>query len=1231
MSVNCGTKLRLQKQQKKQWSGMQKNIKIEGRCIFRTIINNVFFILLFSQILNAQILTPFIPNDPYFFYNASERHYFPGQWHLENNAPSQITWTFPNQPDAPDWYKNEYHGKTVVMKNSNIDTNIVYAWKKGFTGKGVVIGIADNGTEGTNKDIEPNYSAALSRKFLGGKIYEDQGPVDQKDNHGTAVAGVAAARGGNGIGGTGAAPYATIAGLRVLDSAATDEDFFNTYMWKSGVDFTVDEIKKSITFKANTAPEIQIMNHSYGQKTPFVIEEKAVFQALHETAANGVIHVYSAGNERGTKTEDANKISINSYRDIINVAALGSDGIYSNYSNYGASIFVTAPSNRTDYYDSTAVPTGFGILTTDRTGKDLGYNTYSANNRCGDNWSDCGDVFESFPDYSYTSKFGGTSSSAPLVSGIMALGKEANPDMDVRMAKHIIVKTSDRVDPYDASSTGKWLKNGADNWFNPNYGFGNINAGKFVDMVQKVAYVTQQTSYPTGTQNVNEGIKSVGAGGTSKTFTLTKSELTDPIRQPLEGVEVLLNFTHPKRGNLSASITSPSGMESLFFNSTIYLTADKQDTENVKNFEWTFLSNAFWGESGLGKWTITMVDQINNNAGTWNSYNLTLLMGDIVLISDLPDIQDKDIRARSLTLANSSKTYTIPSGLKFQARDNVNVEEGSLVVNGDITEDASGFGVAVNIGGGVVSGTGSIAASRGVSHSGGTISPGNSIGTLTINGAYDQGPQGKLLIEVATTTSNDLLAVTGGASLNGILQTSWTGGYIPAIKTKFGTILTTSSGITGQFSSLLTNITPTVLFKPKYDIANQVYLMVERDYTNPSLIPYLNSNQSSVAYMLNSVGNDAAGDLNTVLTALDALPSYELTAYALDQLAPKGMDAQAGMGINSASFQTGNLSERLSDLRQGIKGISLNGLYFKNGNSKPVMLASINPDLTGMLPQGIDDRWGFFMKGNASYGNQKDRPDSTGYDFTNIGITIGSDLRFTKSFIAGLMIGLNSSRANVDNSGSKVKSDGYTIGTYGTYYNKNFYIDGSLSYGISNYDNTRRIVFPGIDRTATSSPDGNQFTAYGATGYDIKKDNWIITPNISLQYINLNTDSHTESGAGGLNLDVDKQNTESLQGNIGAKLSYMLKTNSAVFLPNIRAFYGYEFMRDSQNVASRLAQGSSPFSIQTMSPERNFISLGTGITAFTVHNMSLYLTYDAQIGESRYVAHSANAGLRIGF
>lgn len=1161
---------------------------------------------------------PFYPNDPYFFYNYAERPGFPGQWHLVNQGPASIS------------FYSVSNKTTTQMINGGIDAGLRQVWNLGYTGYGVTIGIVDSGVDGSNYDIAPNYRADLSKNFSDNAALANapQGPQSIKDNHGTSVAGVAAARGNNGIGGTGAAPYAGIAGLRINlenneeiggktvcpagDPCLSDQNYKDAYYWKSGVNPNTGAIE--------AAPEIQIKNHSYGNTSTFGDQPNSLTLALKHTAVNGVIHVFAAGNERGKKAEDANKDADHNNSSVITVAALGSDGKFANYSSYGSSIFVTAPSNRSDQ-------TGFGITTTDRTGEGLGYNRYSPSNTSGD-------ADDLFPDTSYASMFGGTSSAAPLVSGIMALGKEANQEMDVRMAKYTLVKTSAVVDPGDASdsSFGGWRTNGAGNKFNPNYGFGNINAGAFVQKVQSVAYITEQTSI-TKSSTFSTPIPDNDPKGVSKTFSITAAEA----KQPLEGVEVGLTFTHERIGDLTAKVASPSGIESRILYSTSHLAADQQDTASVTNGSWTFLTNAFWGENGTGAWTLNMADIVAGKTGTWLAYNVTLLMGDMVLLTPGTMTQSADINAQSLTILNSATTYQISTGLIFRVRNNVLVGGGTLIVNGQITESPDYKSSMFSLNSGTVRGIGTITASRGFINSGGTVSPGNSIGTLTINGSYTQGAAGTLTAEVASPTSNDLLAITGAANLNGILQTSWSGGYIPAIKTKFGTILTVSSGITGQFTSLLTNITPTVLFKPEYDTPNQIYLMVERDYTNQTLTQYLTANQRAIGSMLNSVGNTATGDLDTVLTVLDAIPTYGQTASALDQLAPKGSEAISGIGVSSAFFQTGNLSERLSDLRRGIRGLSFTGLYYRNtdfitnGKGAPVLLASVGSDLTGMLPSGVNERWGFFVKGNAVSGDQKDTPDRTGYDFTSAGATIGSDYRFTGNFIAGLMLGINTARANVDSMGSKVKMDGYNLGAYGTYYKKNFYVDGSISYGFANYDNTRRIVFPGLDRTATSSPDGNQITAYGGTGCDLRKNNWIITPNVSLQYTKLNTDSYTERGAGAINLDVDRQNTESLQGNIGARLSYTWKTDDAVIVPGIRASYGYEFLRDSQNITSRLAQGGSPFSIETISPDRNFLSLGAGITAFTVRDMSVYINYDAQIGENKYVAHSVNAGLRVGF
>jgi outer membrane autotransporter protein len=715
----------------------------------------------------------------------------------------------------------------------------------------------------------------------------------------------------------------------------------------------------------------------------------------------------------------------------------------------------------------------------------------------------------------------------------------------------------------------------------------------------------------------------------------------------LEGVEVYLNFTGT-RGDLTAGITSPYTTKSRLFNVTTHFSDPaQQDDKKVTDFGWTFLSNAFWGEDPLGgtdktsgTWTITMGDRVNNGTALWNSYGITLLMGKLILNDAGTTTQMDNIKASSLTMKNSDELFINPSGKTLQVSEKIHITGGELNVNGLVKmsrpEDDESDGEFI-LDGGTVSGGGTIDAPYGFYHTAGTIQPGNSIGTLTINGDYYQEPRAKLLIEVASSTSNDVIAINGSADLQGVLQTSWTGGATPAIGTASGTFLTATGGVTGRFSSLLTNITPTVVFNPRYDVPNQVYLVVERNYANQTLFSYLTTNQKAVGTMLNILGSTATGDLNTVLGSIDALTAYGQVANAYDQLAPRGDVAISGMALSSTTFHSGNIANRLTELRSGSSGFSLSGLrcidgdLFKRSGQMPILLANSSLIATDVSPAVTDEKWGVFVKGSAIFGDQKNSSEQLGYRFTNTGVTLGMDYRFTHKLIAGLMAGINTSRAKLDDYGSQVKMDSFLIGTYGTYFNRGFFVDGQVGYGSSNYDNTRRIVFPGLDRTATSSPRGEQFSAYGGTGYDVPVGNWLITPVLSVQYTWLAVDRYTEAGADSLNLQLNRRTTTSLQSNAGGKLSYLWETGTVRVIPNIHAAYVHEFSNDSQAVTARLAQFSIPFETKTPSPQRDFAMAGAGITGDFKNGMSLYMNYDAQIRQNDFFAHGIHLGLRIQF
>ena len=96
--------------------------------------------------------------------------------------------------------------------------------------------------------------------------------------------------------------------------------------------------------------------------------------------------------------------------------------------------------------------------------------------------------------------------------------------------------------------------------------------------------------------------------------------------------------------------------------------------------------------------------------------------------------------------------------------------------------------------------------------SAGVVAPGASIGTLTVNGNYNQTNTGALAIELSPTVSS-VLAVRGTATLAGTLALLPDAGtYTPY--TKYS-VLTATNGVTGTFGNVV-NLFPTVGLSVSY-------------------------------------------------------------------------------------------------------------------------------------------------------------------------------------------------------------------------------------------------------------------------------------------------------------------------------------------------------------------------------------------------------------------------------
>ena len=385
------------------------------------------------------VLYAFVPNDPY--YATGNPLGSSGQWHLDKQTSGSL-----------------------------VDSNVVGAWNRNLTGQGVVVGMVDDGLQRTHPDLAPNYDAADSFDFGQNDadpspVYPNTfGPLVYGDNHGTSTAGIVAARGGNAIGGTGAAPHASVAGLRIDFGSQTVQQFVDATLYHSSGNNT----------------SIKIKNHSYGvpfSYVPQVPEGNAVVTSHNA----GTIHVFAVGNERSEHGFYVDVDNNNAFTPDVDYAVDGDANknicpafrkrlTWPRFPALVSSLITAIGCKYLGHRAVQLVRAGElrNIITTDRTG---GVNATGGYNYVG-NASDN----DLFTDVDYNSIFGGTSASTALVSGILALAKEAQPALNTRFAKHLLARTSVVVDPLDVSATGGWVTNGAGLKFNENYGFGLIDA-----------------------------------------------------------------------------------------------------------------------------------------------------------------------------------------------------------------------------------------------------------------------------------------------------------------------------------------------------------------------------------------------------------------------------------------------------------------------------------------------------------------------------------------------------------------------------------------------------------------------------------------------------------------------------------------------------------------------------------------------------------------------------------
>ena len=189
----------------------------------------------------------------------------------------------------------------------------------------------------------------------------------------------------------------------------------------------------------------------------------------------------------------------------------------------------------------------------------------------------------------------GTSASAAMASGIVALTLEANPNLTWRDVQHIVVRTarSDRLQ-------GVWIVNGVGRYVSDSFGFGIMDTAAMVKLSKNWTnvppqHICREPSSQTDIKIPRQGdrmrdIYTTGCSGTGREVNY------------LEHVKVKMTLATSQRGEVEIHLISPMGTRSTL------LTKRPEDLSNEGFVNWEFMTTHLWGETARGKWTLHIVN-----------------------------------------------------------------------------------------------------------------------------------------------------------------------------------------------------------------------------------------------------------------------------------------------------------------------------------------------------------------------------------------------------------------------------------------------------------------------------------------------------------------------------------------------------------------------------------------------------------------------------------------------
>ena len=365
----------------------------------------------------------------------------------------------------------------------------------------------------------------------------------------------------------------------------------------------------------------------------------------------------------------------------------------------------------------------------------------------------------------------------------------------------------------------------------------------------------------------------------------------------------------------------------------------------------------------------------------------------------------------------------------------------------------------------------------------------------------------------------------------------------------------------------------------------------------------------------------------------DTAKNVEVSFKELDKKIEEGNTDVSKFALSAAKLQKNSLSLTSSTLD------SLSGQIYASAQALTFQQSqTVNKDLSNRLVMlgtldNVRDKFGLWISGIGASGKLKQVGYAEGK--TKVyGGQVGIDRKFGKNLILGTALSYSEANVKFNRHGGESDSNNFGVSLYGRIgnYNNPLYVQGRVGIGFVNSEVKRDIILSSNDISQEKIEHNDKvISGYLETGFDVKKENFILTPFVGILHDTVRRGSFNEKNSQ-FGLKADKKTYNQTSGFVGIRSgqSFNFKNGSKT---TVQGYVTYQRALNNEDLsfeASYSGLSNAKFKVKGIGLSKNKAWVGVGILNEVNPNFAWYVNYDGKI-DKKAQNNVFTTGIRVNF